>query len=275
MSKIEIRRHEGGCGAEVLGVDLRDASHDDMAAIARAHADNGVIFFRDQCLSEEDHIAFARRMGRIDINRFFPHDATHPEIAEVRKEKAQKTNIGGGWHTDHSYDAIPAMGSILVARTLPQSGGDTMFANMYAAYEALAAETKAAIAGLKGVHSNAHVFGAAAMADHERAAAFNHDGVGEAVHPVVITHPRSGKKALYVNPGFTIRFDGQSAEQSRPLLHALFKHALQPQFLSRFAWRPGSVAFWDNRATWHYALNDYHGEERLMHRITIAGEALH
>ncbi len=271
---IEIRRHEGGCGAEVLGVDLRAASDDDMATIRRAHAEHGVVFFRDQALREEDHIAFARRWGRIEINRFFPHDANFPEIAEVRKEKAQKTNIGGGWHTDHSYDAIPAMGSILLARVLPMSGGDTMFANMYAAYEALPAQTKARIAGLRAVHSNVHVFGAKAMARHERAGAFNHDGVGEAVHPVVITHPASGKKALYVNPGFTIRFEGETAEESRTLLHALFAHALQPQFHSRFSWRPGSIAFWDNRATWHYALNDYHGEERLMHRITIAGERL-
>ncbi len=275
MGQIEIRRHEGGCGVEVLGIDLRRASDGEMATIRKAYADNGVIFFRDQAMTEEDHIAFARRWGRIDINRFFPHDARHPEIAEVRKEKTQTTNIGGGWHTDHSYDDVPAMGSILLARVLPAKGGDTMFANMYAAYETLPDETKEKIAGLKAVHSNVHVFGAAAMKNHERAAAFNHDGVGEATHPVVIIHPLSGKKALYVNPGFTIRFDGQTAEESRPLLHALFKHALQPQFTSRFQWRPGSIAFWDNRATWHYALNDYHGEERLMHRITIAGEKLH
>jgi taurine dioxygenase len=276
MGKIEIRKHAGGCGAEVLGVDLNHLSGDDMATLRKAYADNGVIFFRDQKLSEVEHIAFARRWGEIDVNKFFPHIDGYPEIAKVSKEREQKTNIGGGWHTDHSYDQIPAMGSILVARLLPEKGGDTLFASMYAAYDALDAETKELVAGLKAVHSNAHVFGSKAYYNNvERQEFANDAAVGQAVHPVVITHPLSGRNALYVNPGFTIRFDGQSAEESRPLLHKLFAHAMRPEFHSRFRWRPGSIAFWDNRATWHFALNDYHGEERLMHRITVAGVALH
>ena len=212
------------------------------------------------------------------IDAFF---AAYPERetqerAEVRKAQAQTTNIGGGWHTDHSYDRIPAMGSILVARILPAQGGDTMFANMSAAYEALDDETKAQIADLKAVHSNAHVFGSKAYGSNpERTEFANDDAVSKAVHPVVITHPLSGRKSLYVNPGFTTRFDGKSPTDSRPLLHKLFAHAMQPRFVSRFQWRPGSIAFWDNRATWHFALNDYHGEERQMHRITVAGVALH
>ncbi len=273
---IEIRRHAGGCGAEVLGVDLRDLSAAEMEAIRQAYADNGVIFFRGQSLTEDEHIAFARRWGEIDINKFFPHIAGYPEIARVGKEKEQKTNIGGGWHTDHSYDEIPAMGSILVARVLPPAGGDTLFANMYAAYETLDDETKREIEGLSAVHSNAHVFGSKSYYDNPERREFANDAaVGKAVHPVVITHPLSGRRSLYVNPGFTMRLEGKSPEESRPLLHKLFAHAMKPQFTSRFQWRPGSIAFWDNRATWHFALNDYHGEERLMHRITVAGCALH
>ncbi len=273
---IEVRRHPGGCGAEVLGVDLRHATEDDMAVLRAAFAEHGVIFFRDQTLSEDDHIAFARRWGEIDINKFFPHIDGYPQIAKVGKEKEQKTNIGGGWHTDHSYDQIPAMGSILVARVLPSAGGDTLFANMYAAYDALDDDTKAQIADLKAVHSNAHVFGSKAYYNNPERTEFANDGaVSKALHPVVITHPLSGKKSLYVNPGFAIRFEGKSPDESRPLLHKLFAHAMQPQFTSRFQWRPGSIAFWDNRASWHFALNDYHGEERLMHRITVAGVALH
>ncbi len=273
---IEIRRHEGGCGAEVLGVDLRDPSAAEMVAIRQAYADNGVIFFRDQSLTEDEHIAFARRWGAIDINKFFPHIAGYPEIARVGKEKEQKTNIGGGWHTDHSYDEIPAMGSILVARVLPSAGGDTLFANMYAAYETLDAETKREIEDLNAVHSNAHVFGSKSYYDNPERREFANDAaVGKAVHPVVITHPLSGRRSLYVNPGFTMRLEGKSPEESRPLLHKLFAHAMKPEFTSRFQWKPGSIAFWDNRATWHFALNDYHGEERLMHRITVAGVALH
>ena len=276
MGDIEIRKHEGGCGAEVLGVDLNRLSDDDLATVRKAYADNGVIFFRDQKLSEDDHIAFARRWGEIDINKFFPHIDGYPEIAKVGKEKEQKTNIGGGWHTDHSYDEIPAMGSILVARVLPEKGGDTLFANMYAAYDALDDATKEEIADMKAVHSNAHVFGSKAYYDNvERKEFANDAAVSKAVHPVVITHPLSGRESLYVNPGFTTRFDGKSAEESRPLLHRLFAHAMKPEFATRFQWRPGSIAFWDNRATWHFALNDYHGEERLMHRITVAGVALH
>src|ERR1700689_4718946 len=162
MGIIEIRKTAGGCGAEVLGVDLSRLDAAGMDTLRAAFAGHGVIFFRDQNLSEDEHIAFARRWGEIDINKFFPHIEGYREIAEVKKEKAQKTNIGGGWHTDHSYDQIPAMGSILVARLLPAQGGDTLFADMAAAYDALDDATKAEIAGLKAVHSNAHVFGSKA-----------------------------------------------------------------------------------------------------------------
>jgi len=264
------------CGAEVLGVDLNHLNDSELAAIKQAYADHGVIFFRDQNLTEDQHIAFARRFGEIDVNKFFPHIDGYREIARVGKEKEQKTNIGGGWHTDHSYDEIPAMGSILVARILPPSGGDTLFANMVAAYETLDDETKEEIASLRAVHSNSHVFGSKAYYNNEERREFaNDDAVGEAVHPVVIVHPLSGKKSLYVNPGFVLRFEGQTIAESQPLLQKLFAHALNARFHTRFQWKPGSIAFWDNRATWHYALNDYHGHERLMHRITIAGCALH
>jgi len=263
------------CGAEVLGIDLNNLSDSELVAVKKAYADYGIIFFRDQKLTEDQHIAFAKKFGEIDINKFFPHIDGYREIAKVGKEKEQKTNIGGGWHTDHSYDQVPAMGSILVARQLPPEGGDTLFANMYAAYETLDDETKAQIANLKAVHSNGHVFGSKAYYNNEERTEFaNDEAVGEAVHPVVITHPLSGKKALYVNPGFVLRFENQTMQDSQPLLHKLFAHAMNARFHTRFQWKPGSIAFWDNRATWHYALNDYHGHERLMHRITIAGVAL-
>jgi taurine dioxygenase len=273
---LTIKRLDG-CGAEISGVDLTRLSDAEMSAVRDAYVEHGIIFFRDQNLTPDEHIAFAKRWGAIDINRFFAPTPDHPEIAEVRKEKAQLFNIGGGWHTDHSYDQVPAMGSILVARVLPEAGGDTMFSSMYAAYDALSGELKEKIEGLRAVHSNAHVFGANGVyAKSDNANAFgNQEGVGEAVHPVVITHPESGKKALYVNPAFTIRFENQTREESLPLLQTLFAHGMDKRFVHRFQWRDGSVAFWDNRATWHYALNDYHGHERLMHRITVAGSALH
>lgn len=272
-----VRKLTAGCGAEVLGVDLRRLSNSEMETVRDAYRDYGVIFFRDQQLTPEEHIAFARRWGEIDINKFFPANGQYPEIAEVRKEREQKTNIGGAWHTDHSYDPTPAMGSILVARELPEEGGDTLFSNMYAAYEALSDGMKKTLSAMKAVHSNALAFGAAGFyKNSDQAGGFKGESlIGEATHPVVITHPLSGRKALYVNPAFTTHFEGWNALDSRPLLDFLYAHAIRPEFTCRFQWREGSVAFWDNRATWHYAVNDYHGERRLLHRITIGGCALH
>ncbi|MDE1172617.1 MAG: TauD/TfdA family dioxygenase [Parvibaculaceae bacterium] len=273
---INVRKLSGGCGAEVLGVDLRDISNHQMDEIRQAYIDHGVIFFRDQTITPLEHIAFARRWGQIDINRYFPANAEYPEIAEVRKEKSQRNNVGGNWHTDHSYDVAPAMGSILVARELPEEGGDTLFANMYAAYEALSDGLKKTLEGMRAVHSTAHVFGAAGFYKQgDQAGGFKgQEEMIEVTHPVVITHPESGRKALYVNPGFTIGFQGWTEAESRPLLEYLYRHAVQPEFTCRFQWRDGSIAFWDNRATWHSAVNDYHGHRRLMHRITIGGVEL-
>ena len=168
------------------------------------------------------------------------------------------------------------MGSILVARELPETGGDTLFADMYKAYDALSDGMKKTLEEMRAVHSNAHVFGAAgAYKATDQGAGFKGENmVGEAVHPVVITHPLSGRKALYVNAAFTTHFEGWTWAESKPLLDYLYAHAARPEFTCRFEWREGSVAFWDNRATWHYALNDYHGQRRLMHRITIAGGPL-
>jgi len=277
MERATIRRMSAGCGAEVLGVDLANLSSADWQTVRDAYREHGVIFFRDQVLTPEQHIAFARRWGSIDINKFFPADGAYPEIAEVRKEPEQRSNIGGGWHTDHSYDQIPAMGSILVARELPDDGGDTLFANLYAAYDALSDGLKSTLGSLRAVHSSRHVFGSgAAYQQTDLKDTFTNEHlVGDAVHPVVVTHPDSGRKTLYVNPGFTVRFEGWTVEESRPLLEHLFRHAVRPEFTCRFRWMPGSVAFWDNRCTWHYASNDYHGQRRLLHRITIGGVPLH
>jgi len=264
----------GACGAEIRGIDIsRKLSPATVAALREALGAHGVIFFRDQQISEAQHIAFAEQFAPIDVNRFFKTAEGWPQIAEVRKEPDQKKNIGGGWHTDHSYDEIPALGSVLYAREVPEVGGDTMFSSMYAAYDALSDGLKATLDGLRAVHSSRHVFGPkAGRGDDLKGRLLNSDlATQDAVHPVVITHPISGKRALYVNPGFTLRFDGWTDDESRPLLDYLYRHAVRPELTCRFRWQPGSMAFWDNRATWHLALNDYHGHRRLMHRITLAG----
>ena len=265
----------GTTGAEIGGVDLAGTLSDaTVVGIRDVLAEYGVVVFRDQTLTPEQHIAVARRFGEININRFFAHADGYPEIALVSKAPDQTANIGGGWHTDHSYDEHPALGSMLYAREVPPAGGDTMFASMYAAHDALSDGLKQTLSGLRAVHSSRHVFGV------ERPAMQGRIGNPElatqdAIHPVVITHPESGRKALYVNPGFTLRFEGWTAEESVPLLHYLYQHAARPEFTCRLQWQNGSLAFWDNRSTWHYALNDYQGQRRLMHRITIEGGPLH
>lgn len=268
-----------GVGAEISGVDLAcELSHDDFALIRAAYAEHGVIFFRDQDISEEQHIAFARRWAGIDINRFLSAHPRYPEIAIVKKEADQLENIGGAWHTDHSYDEIPAMGSILVARELPPKGGNTLFASMYAAYDALSADMKQRLARLCGVHSARHIFGKGAEYGRARGDRIGNadaaEGLTDARHPVVITHPLSGKKALYVNPAYTIAIEGLPEMESQTLLAELFAHGVREEFVHEFVWRPGSVAFWDNRSTWHWGINDYHGHRREMHRITVAGQPL-
>ena len=273
-TKLEVRPLHG-CGALVEGVELTQASDAEIDAIRNTVFGHGVAFFHGAALSPEQQIAFARRLAPIVINRYFPKTERYPEIAKVEKTEAQATNIGGGWHTDHSYDQAPAMGSVLLAIETPPTGGDTLFADMYAAYDALSDGLKATLAPLRARHESAHVFGeASAYARVDRPELSGHKDVPEAIHPVVITHPGSGKKALYVNPGFTTGIVGWSREESMALLGYLYQQAVKSDFVHRFQWRPGSMAVWDNRCTWHYALNDYQGHRRLMHRITLDGVPL-
>lgn len=263
----------GGCGAEIRNVDLNNLSDAEVEAVADAHAEHGVVFFREQTLGPDEQLAAAGRFGAINVNRFFTPVPEQPRVALVLKEPQHETNIGGSWHTDHSYDQAPALGSMLYAKEVPESGGDTMFANMYGACEALSPGLRETLEGLCAVHSSRHIFGPqgyhASRGDDRYGNAER--ATQDAVHPVIIRHPRSGRAALYVNPGFTVRIDGWTELESRPLLDYLFRVAARPEHTCRFQWRPGSVAFWDNRATWHYALNDYPGERRLMHRVTIDG----
>lgn len=272
-----------GVGVEFYGANIRDLSDAEMATVKAAFAEEGVIFFRGQSLSEDDHIAFAERWGDINVNRFFAAHPKRPRIALVLKEKDQKDNIGGGWHTDHSYDVEPAMGSILLARELPPTGGNTLFLSMYSAYETLPDDLKEAIDGKRAIHSAKHIFGSSSSAayqsgDIQAGGRIGNSGTADAmtdvVHPIVIEHPLSGKPALYVNPGFTIGIEGMDEDESKPILAKLFAHSMSESATTEFKWEDGSMAFWDNRSTWHWAKNDYHGHRRLMHRITIEGCAL-
>ena len=263
-------------GMEFSDLDIAAIDPDGLSVIKAAVADHGVVVLRDQSISPEQHIAFARAWGGIDVNNYFPANGGYPEIAEVRKAETQMVNIGGGWHTDHSYDQIPAMGSILVARELPPVGGDTLFAGMGAAYDSLSDGLKATLGGLRAVHSADHIYGHDGVyAKTDQASELKgHDLKTRAVHPVVIRHPVTGRRLLYVNPAFTLHFEGWTREESLPLLTYLYEVGMREEHQCRIQWQPGSVAIWDNRSTWHFAQNDYHGHRRVMHRITLTGEPI-
>lgn len=269
-----------GVGLEISNIDIGDLNPTEFSDIQQLFADSGLLFFLGQSLSESQHIAFAQRWGKININRFFEANEQFPEIAMVRKEPDQKLNIGEGWHTDHSYDLVPALGSILVARELPSSGGDTWFTSMHKAHNLLSDGLRSTLGQLRAVHSAHHIFGSQAAYDMGSDSsgrignASAADSLPDPVHPIIIRHPLSGRETLYVNPGFTRSIEGWSEEESRPLLKYLYSLALREDLVTKFQWQPGSVAFWDNRATWHRALNDYHGQRRVMHRITLEGEPL-
>jgi taurine dioxygenase len=270
-------------GAEIGGVDIAAGVNDEQfGELRRAFSRHGVIFFRDQDLTPDQHLAFAERWGTINVNRFFRPVDGHPSIAQVLKEPDQIHNIGADWHTDHSYDQVPAMGSALYAREVPAIGGDTCFAGMAAAFDALSDGMKQTLLGLQAEHSSRHVFGAGGRAGSTKALPDGVEGrIGnpeaatqDAVHPVVIEHPLSGRPCLYVNGAFTLRFVGWTDQESASLLQFLYRHAASEAFTCRFRWEAGSMALWDNRAVQHKALNDYHGQRRLMHRITIDGVEL-
>ncbi len=276
---INIARTAPSVGADITGVDLSkpisDAVFDD---IRRALGEFGVVLFRDQNIDSNAHLAFARRFGDININRFFQSVKGYPEIAYVAREPDQVGSTGWYWHTDHSYDQAPAMGSIFAAREIPAVGGDTLFAGMAAAYEALSDGLKSTLESLFAWHTDlvcpevSDPTLQAVFADRQPGLQTNKGTRSK--HPVVIRHPISGKKVLYVNPGFTERFYGWTQAESKPLLDFLYAHAGQPQFTYRHRWKEGDVAFWDNRATWHCALDDCFGYRRELHRITVEGVPL-
>jgi len=271
---LEIHKIAGHIGAEISGVNLAVELPDEtVGAIRQALLDNLVVFFRDQDLPPARFLAFAKRFGQTVEYPFVKGIEGFPEIITVAKLEHERINFGGVWHSDTTYLEQPPMGSMLVARELPPQGGDTLFANQYLAYETLSAGLRKTLDGLVGVSNSAK-----ADVTRTREDRLQSDGTAEARknliarHPAVRTHPETGRKALFVNTAHTVQFDGWTIEESAPLLEYLFAHQTRPEFTCRFQWRPGSVAFWDNRCAQHNPINDYHGYRRVMHRITLAGD---
>lgn len=270
---ITVRPLTGSLGAEISGVDLAALTPEIVAEIRRAWLAHLVVFFRDQTLVGDQFLAFARSIGEVDRYPFVAGLDEHPEIIPILKLPEETVNFGGIWHSDTTYLEAPPMATMLLAREIPPAGGDTMYANQYAAYDALSPAMQAMLDPLKAVSSSALADVSKTredrLKDHaDRGAATLY----EAVHPVVRTHPETGRRALFVNVAHTSHFEGMTVEESRPLLEYLFRHQVRPEFTCRFRWAVGSLALWDNRCTQHNPVNDYHGFRRLLHRITLKGD---
>ena len=277
---ITVQPVAGSLGAEVSGIDLAGPLSNTAAAeIRRAFTENLVLFFRDQHLTPEQHLAFSGLFGRLCRMPYIKHMDEYPDIIAVLKEADERkiSTFGNAWHSDFSFLEEPPLGSILYAREVPSHGGDTLFANMYEAYEALSEGMKRMLLGLKAMHSGKPYGQGGLPKDLKTSRSIgiernNPEADREVAHPVVRLHPESGRKALFVNAIYTTRFEDMSEAESRPLLDFLFEHVQRPEFACRFRWAEGSLAVWDNRCTLHYAVNDYDGSRRLMHRTTVAGE---
>jgi taurine dioxygenase len=265
-----VRRIAGAIGAEICGVKLRpDLPDGDIAELRRLWLEHLVLFFHNQELTPQELAAVARRFGEVVYYPFLKGLDEAPEVIQVAKLEHETTNFGGLWHTDTAYLAEPPMATILIAREVPPHGGDTLFASLYAAYDALSDAMKQMLVPLRAVNSSSKAEKSRTREDRN---ANETPGVLEAEHPVVRTHPETGRKALYVSGGHTLRFVGMTEAESAPLLEYLFAHQVRPEFTCRFHWEPGSTAFWDNRCALHNPINDYHGFRRIMHRVTLAGD---
>ena len=266
---LDIRPIAGAMGAEIYGVDLAQGLTGDLiGAVRQAFLDHLVIFVRDQTLSPAQFMAFARSMGQPIEYPFVKGLDGFPEITAVVKRPDQTIAFGGNWHTDTTYLPEPPMATMLIARELPPKGGDTQCANQYLAYEALSDGMKSLLAGLRWVSRSDKAEASRTREDRTTA----ERTVLIADHPVVRTHPETGRKSLFVNLAHAAHFHGMTVEESTPLLRFLFQHQIRPEFTCRFRWTPGSLALWDNRCTLHAAINDYNGFRREMHRITLAGD---
>lgn len=277
---LEAHRIGGSLGAEITGVDLsRPVDDAVLAEIRAALLDHLVIFFRDQDMTPETLLGFARRFGAIHRHPFIAGMPDYPEVLELAKKPGDKRNFGGDWHTDQMFAPEPAMGTMLWAKQVPEAGGDTMFSNQYLAYETLSDGMKRMIAGVRGVcvgdkkkggvsrlANNAATLGSVKTVEPPK------DVQTTSAHPLVRTHPETGRKSLYIG-GHVHWLEDMTEAESQPLIRYLHEHSYQPAFTCRFRWQKGSLAFWDNRCTQHFAINDYPPETRVMHRVTIRGDA--
>ena len=276
---IETHPIAGSLGAVVTGVDLsKPMDGQTLAELRAALLDHLVIFFRDQDLTPAAQLAFARHWGEIHLHPFMSGMPDQPEVLEIRKTPADKRNFGGSWHTDQMFSPKPAMGTMLYAKQVPSVGGDTMFSNQYLAYDALSDGMKRMLARMNVVCVGDKKRGGISRKDFNATTIAMttveppKDVQTTSVHPVIRTHPETGRKSLYIG-NHVHYFEGMTEAESQPLIDHLRAHSVRPEFTCRFRWQNGSLAFWDNRCTQHFAINDYPAETRVMHRVTVRGDA--
>lgn len=268
---IEVRPFAPNLGAEVRGLDLAEGlTEGQFEEVRSAFLDHQVLFFKDQSpIPPETHVTIGKMFGDLHQHPAAPHLDGHPEIFVIHAHENSKIANGEFWHSDVSCDEYPPLGTMLQIHILPECGGDTMFANMYDAYDALSAPLRGMLDGLNAVHESEHIY-------RGRYSDRGVDDVGKiypvATHPVVRTHPETGRRALYVNRAFTRRIEGLEPDESDAILNLLFEHAEKVDFQIRFRWSQNDMAFWDNRCTMHRALWDYWPHERKGHRVTVKGD---
>jgi len=274
---MQITPLTGALGAEIRGVSLASLDEAGWREVHRAFLDYAVLVFRDQALEPADLMRVGGRFGSPCYYPFVTGIDGYPYIFEVVKEEAETTNFGGNWHSDTTYLREPPLGTLLYALETPAHGGDTLFCSTRAAYDALSDGMREMLAGLVGVNSAALKYGGGRSTMHSQIGGMKvHDTDSaeqyEAEHPVVRTHPDTGRKALYLNRSHTIRFKDMTEAESRPLIEFLQEHQTRPAFTCRVQWAPGTLTVWDNRCTLHNAVNDYHGQRRRMRRLTVGAQ---
>lgn len=272
---VQVRRLGGFIGAEICGLDLCSEQPESVYNMVRtALNEHGFLIFRDQeDLPHAQYVRLGQRFGQLEDNVTIAHVEGFRQIGRLIKEKGHQTSIGDMWHVDHTYLPVPMRFTMLRAVELPAFGGDTVYLSTKAAFAALPEGLKETLRGLKALHSRTYLIKDAKYAQQyfkERPAMDGGKSNNQmTIHPAVIKIPETGEEVLFVNPGYVVKFDGWTAELSKGLLNTLYEHCLRPEFQFRLKWEPGTIAIWDNRQTWHYAINDYAGQRREMHRLVI------
>jgi taurine dioxygenase len=279
MNAVAITSVAPACGADVTGIDLREPTDETIAVLQGALADHSVLFVRDQALAPEQQVALTRRFGTVLRVPYIAHLSEHPDVIAVLKEADERriSTFGGTWHSDFSFLDEPPSLTLLHAIELPDVGGDTLWSSQYAAYEALSPAMQQLLNPLRAIqtawpHGTRGPGPGTAVSRSVVMTRNDPSADREIAHPVVRVHPVTGRRALFVNPVYTQRFEGMTVDESHPLLQFLFDHAVRTEFTCRLRWTPGTLAIWDNRCLLHLAINDYDGSRRLLHRTTVAGD---